>query len=131
MSWYIEVWKKYAVFSGRARRKEFWYFTLFNILILIGLGVISYALTGVSAHNFVPSIVMVVYDLAVAIPSLAVTVRRLHDTSRSGWWILIALVPLIGAIILLIFYVTDSQPGENRYGSNPKLLSGFGPAPIG
>jgi uncharacterized membrane protein YhaH (DUF805 family) len=64
-----------------------------------------------------------IYSLAVLIPSLAVSVRRLHDTNRTGWWIFIGLVPLVGAIILIVFYATDSQPGDNQYGPNPKTVA--------
>lgn len=122
MNWYLKVLKKYAVFSGRARRKEYWYFILFNILINIILSVVD-GLTG----NFDPAtnmgLLSGVYTLAILIPSIAVSVRRLHDTGRKGWWILISLVPLIGAIVLLIFLVQNSKPGQNQYGENPKELA--------
>jgi uncharacterized membrane protein YhaH (DUF805 family) len=113
MNWYLEVLKKYAVFSGRARRKEYWMFALFNIIISFVLGFIEGLAGG-------PGALAGIYSLAVLIPSLAVSVRRLHDTDRSGWWLLIALIPLIGALVLLVFVVQDSQPGENQYGLNPK-----------
>lgn len=113
MDWYIAVVKKYAVFSGRARRAEFWYFTLFNVLIAI-------ALTIADLEAIHIKVLTLVYMLAVAIPGLAVQVRRLHDTDRSGWWLFISLIPLIGSIILLVFFVQDGQAGENRYGPNPK-----------
>lgn len=113
MNWYLEVLKKYAVFSGRARRKEYWMFILFNIIIIIVLGIVEGILG-------IPGILSSLYCLAVLIPGIAVSVRRLHDTDRSGWWFLIGFVPLIGAIVALIFMVQDSKPGENRYGVNPK-----------
>ncbi|MHC4458274.1 MAG: DUF805 domain-containing protein [Planctomycetota bacterium] len=113
MNWYLEVLKKYAVFSGRARRKEYWMFFLFNIIIAFVLGLIE-GLVGSQG------IVAMLYFLAVLIPGIAVSVRRLHDTDRSGWWLLIGLIPLIGAIVLLVFLVQDSKPGENQYGLNPK-----------
>lgn len=114
MNWYLDVLKnKYATFSGRARRKEYWMFFLFNVLIAIGLGIIE-ALIGTGG------LIGALYSLAVLIPGIAVTVRRLHDTSRTGWWVLIVFVPLVGALILLIFMVLDSQPGDNEYGPNPK-----------
>lgn len=116
MNWYLEVLKKYAVFSGRARRKEYWMFILFNFIIVLGLGVVEGLAGG-------PGVLGSLYSLAVLIPSIAVSVRRLHDTNRSGWWLLIGVVPLIGAIVLLIFVVQDSQPGENRYGPNPKAAA--------
>jgi uncharacterized membrane protein YhaH (DUF805 family) len=112
MNWYLEVLKKYAVFSGRARRREFWFFVLFNFIISIILSIIDYFI------NY--QILTTLYSLGVLIPSIAVTIRRLHDTDRRGWWIFISLIPIIGAIVLLIFMVLDSQKGENRFGPNPK-----------
>jgi uncharacterized membrane protein YhaH (DUF805 family) len=113
MNYYLEVLKKYAVFSGRARRKEYWMFILFNFIAYAILGFIEVLLG-------IPAILSSIYGLAVLIPSLAVCVRRLHDSGRSGWWILIGLLPLVGFIVLLIFMVLDSQPGDNQYGPNPK-----------
>jgi uncharacterized membrane protein YhaH (DUF805 family) len=110
--WYLEVLKKYAVFSGRARRKEYWMFVLFNVIVSIVLFAIGRAI----GAEFLQGL----YSLAVLLPGLGVAVRRLHDTDRSGWWLLIALVPLVGAIVLLVFTVSDSQPGDNQYGPNPK-----------
>ena len=112
MNWYLTVLKKYAVFAGRARRMEYWMFFLFNLIISIVLTCIDV---------FVGTAVLgMIYSLAVLIPSLAVAVRRLHDTDRSGWWILIGLVPVIGFIVLLVFMVMDGTPGSNRFGDNPK-----------
>ncbi len=122
MNWYIEVMKKYAVFSGRARRKEYWYFALFNFIISIVLIIID-AVIG----SFNPDVGMGflggVYALAILIPSIAVAVRRLHDIDRSGWWLLIGMIPLIGGLVLLFFAVQDSKPGPNRFGANPKESS--------
>ena len=118
MNWYLEVLKKYAVFSGRARRKEYWMFTLFNLIIAFVLGFID-GITGMANEGGL-GVLSIIYSLAVLIPGLAVAVRRLHDTSRSGWWLLISFVPLIGAIVLLVFLVQDSQQGENKHGPNPK-----------
>lgn len=119
MNWYIEVIKKYAVFSGRARRKEYWYFFLFHIIVSIVLVMIDGA-AGSYSPDTGYGLISGIYTLAVILPSLAVAVRRLHDTGRSGWWILIAFIPLIGAIILLVFMVLDGKPGPNQYGDNPK-----------
>ncbi len=119
MSWYLAVLKKYATFGGRARRKEYWYYCLFNFIINSLLSIIDFK-TGSYNVNIHVGLLSGIYLLAILIPSLAVAVRRLHDTSRSGWWLLIALVPIIGAIVLLIFMVLDSKPGENQYGQNPK-----------
>ena len=113
MNWYLEVLKKYAVFGGRARRKEYWMFFLFNFIITVVLGLIEGLVDG-------PGIVGSLYSLAVLIPGIAVSVRRLHDIGRCGWWMLIGLVPLVGAIVLLIFMVQDGQQGENQYGYSPK-----------
>ena len=119
MSWYLEVLQKYAVFSGRARRKEYWMFFLINLIISIVLIAID-SLIGTFRPQAGVGLLQGLYSLAVLIPSLAVTVRRLHDIGRSGWWILIGLIPVIGGIVLLIFALLDSEPGANEYGPNPK-----------
>lgn len=119
MKWYLEALKKYAVFSGRSRRKEYWYFVLFNILIGLALAVIDGITVGFRADAGI-GIFRGVYLLAILIPSIAVAVRRLHDTDRSGWWLLIVLVPFIGVIVLLMFMVENSKPGENKYGPEPR-----------
>ena len=117
MDWYIKVIKKYATFSGRARRAEYWYFTLFNFLIAFGIGFIE-AILGNNSNDI--NIWSSLYSLFVFLPSLAVSIRRLHDTGRTRWWIWINLIPIIGWIIYLIYVCQDSQPGENQYGKNPK-----------
>ncbi|MCQ1057791.1 DUF805 domain-containing protein [Photobacterium sp. DNB23_23_1] len=119
MNWYIHVLKKYAVFKGRARRQEYWYFFLFNIIISIALSMIDSALGNPGAGEGA-GIIGTIYSLAILIPSIAVGVRRLHDTGRTGWWMLIGLIPLIGVLVLLYFFVLDSQPAVNEYGPNPK-----------
>lgn len=119
MNWYLEVLKKYAIFSGRARRKEYWMFTLFNVIFSFALGFTDAAL-GLADERSGWGPIRGLYTLAVLIPSLAVSVRRLHDTDRSGWWLFIGLVPCVGSIVLLIFMVEDSTPGGNQYGANPK-----------
>ncbi len=116
--WYKSVLSKYAEFGGRARRSEFWYFTLVNIIILIVLEVLASAIHGSVGVVFLA--LASIYALAVFVPTLAVTVRRLHDTGRSGWWYFIALVPAVGVIILLVFECADSVPGTNQWGPNPK-----------
>ena len=120
MNWYIDVLKKYAVFSGRARRKEYWMFTLFNVIISFVLGLIDAIVFGAEEGSM--GMLGLIYAVAVLLPSLAVSVRRLHDTGRTGWWLLIAFIPFLGWIALLIFMVLDSQPGDNEYGPNPKEL---------
>ena len=119
MNWYLECLRKYGVFGGRARRKEYWYFILFNIIIGIVLAVIDIATGSFSAEDGI-GLLSGIYFLAVLIPSVAVTVRRLHDTDHSGWWFLISLIPIIGAIVLFVFTVQDSNAGENKYGPSPK-----------
>ncbi len=121
MHWYLKVLKKYAVFSGRARRKEYWFFVLFNGIIAFLLALID-AVAGLAGESgFGP--LGGLYTLAVLIPFIAVSVRRLHDTGCTGWWLLIGLVPLIGAVLLLISLVSDSQQGQNQYGPNPKEVA--------
>lgn len=122
MNWYLGVLQKYAVFSGRARRKEYWMFFLFNLIISIMLAVVD-KMTGSFVEDVGMGIFEGIYSLAIIVPSIAVSVRRLHDTDRSGWWLLIGLIPLIGAIVLLVFMVQDSKPGHNQYGPNPKEVA--------
>lgn len=119
MNWYLEVLKKYAVFNGRARREEYWMFILFNIATSIVLRIIDEA-TGNFSAEIGMGLLGGIYILAVLIPSIAVSVRRLHDAGRSGWWLLIGLVPLIGTIVLLVFMAQDSKSRQNLYGANPK-----------
>jgi uncharacterized membrane protein YhaH (DUF805 family) len=119
MDWYLEVLKKYAVFEGRAGRKEYWFFILFNILISMALGYVDW-LTGNINPETGLGILSGIYALGVMIPGMAVSVRRLHDTDRSGWWLLITFVPVIGAIVFLYFMVLDSNPESNEYGPSPK-----------
>ena len=112
MSWYLNVLKNYAGFSGRARRQEYWMFALFTAIVAVVLVVL-----GLAIDSQIP---YMIYMLAVLVPSLAVTVRRLHDTGRSGWWILIGCVPLVN-ITLLVFLCLEGAHEVNEYGANPKL----------
>ena len=107
------VFSQYATFSGRARRSEYWFFVLFNYVISAALGFLG-------RYMFLFSILSGLYSLAVLIPSLAVTWRRLHDIGKGGGWYFMVLVPLVGWILLIIWLCRDSQPGENAYGPNPK-----------
>lgn len=116
MNWYLKVLKNYAVFSGRAQRMEYWMFCLFNFIISIAIGVVE-GLLGTMG------IIGLIYCFAILLPGIGVSIRRLHDIGKTGWWLLIAFVPLLGAIVLLIFMVLDSQPGDNQYGPNPKGVS--------
>ena len=121
MNWYLAVLKNYAGFSGRARRKEYWMFALFNIIFFIVAMILDNVL-GTAIEGVGYGLFYFLYTLAVLIPGLAVSVRRLHDVGKSGWMILIVLIPIIGWIWLLVLMVTDSNPGENQYGPNPKEI---------
>jgi uncharacterized membrane protein YhaH (DUF805 family) len=123
VNWVKEVFTKYAVFEGRARRKEYWFFTLFVVLVSMALAIVDSA-TGTYNHGV--GLLGGLFSLAILVPGIAVTVRRLHDTDRSGWWVLIWLVPFVGWIVLIVFMCLDSQPGANRFGPNPKGVIGTG-----
>lgn len=127
MDWYLKVLKNYVGFDGRARRKEYWMFTLFNIIASIVLTVVDVV---VGTYNVETGwgLLSGLYTLAVLLPSLAVSVRRLHDTDRSGWWLLIGLVPFIGWLVLLVFMVMEGNSGSNRFGDDPKTGEGGAPA---
>jgi uncharacterized membrane protein YhaH (DUF805 family) len=112
--------QRYADFSSRARRSEYWWFFLFTVLVGAVASVIDSMLG--TRYGSGTGLVQVVVQLALLIPGIAVGVRRLHDTGRSGWWLLIALVPLVGLIVLLVFFVQDSQ-GENQFGPSPKAYA--------
>jgi uncharacterized membrane protein YhaH (DUF805 family) len=112
VNWYLGVLKKYADFNGRARRKEFWMFALISFIIAVILSVVD-GMIGVPVLG-------AIYALGVLLPSIAVGARRFHDIGKSGWWLLIGLIPLLGGLILIIFFVLDSNPGDNKYGPNPK-----------
>ncbi len=121
MSWYLHVLKNYAVFKGRARRKEYWYFFLCNLVVALCLAVIDKVLqTPGSADG--AGILGSIYSFVVMIPTIAVGVRRLHDTGRAGWWMFIVMIPIVGALVLLYFFVKDSDPESNEYGPNPKQV---------
>lgn len=122
MNWYLKVLKQYADFSGRARRKEYWMFVLFNMIFAI-VAMILDNILGIAIEGVGYGPLYGLYGLAVLIPGLAVAVRRLHDVGKSGWMILISLIPLIGVIWLLVLMVTESTPGENQYGQNPKEVT--------
>ncbi|WP_312557252.1 DUF805 domain-containing protein [Empedobacter brevis] len=131
IDWYKKaVFENYANFSGRARRSEYWYFVLCNFIITLILYIpmiIAIAINGNSdspgALFYLAYGLLMIYAIATFIPSLAVVVRRLHDTGKSGWYYLIGLIPLVGVILLLIWLFSDSQPGSNNWGPNPKDLN--------
>ena len=113
---YLAVWEKYATFAGRARRREYWGFCLGNLVVSAAIGVLCALLGKVEMAAKLCG----VYSLAALLPGLSVLVRRMHDIGKSGWWCLIALVPIIGQIWLLILLCPDGTPGANGYGERPK-----------
>ena len=127
MNYYLEALKKYAVFHGRAHRAEFWWFVLFNAVFSFALNITFGARVGVpeaSVSSASPlAILPAIYGLAVLLPAIGVSIRRLHDTNRSGWWLLIALFPIVGAIVLIVFYAQAGDAGENQFGADPKAAA--------
>jgi uncharacterized membrane protein YhaH (DUF805 family) len=123
MNYFTEGFKKYATFSGRATRSEYWYFTLITVIIGILLSGIDVIL---GTYNWDVEIGLLggIFSLVIFIPSLALFVRRLHDTNRTGWWFFLIIIPIIGAIVLLIFLCIDSKE-DNKYGANPKANNGI------
>jgi uncharacterized membrane protein YhaH (DUF805 family) len=123
VNWYLQAWKKYAVFNGRSRRKEYWMFFLFNFLISVALYGPGLALEDQGAGKMLLAL-WVGFLLLTMVPALACGVRRLHDTGKSGWLMLIGLVPGVG-IVLIVFMAIDGDPDTNKYGPNPKVLESF------
>lgn len=115
---FITVMKRFADFQGRATRSEYWYFILAVLIISIVVGIVEGATGGSQGSG--SGVLGTLISLIFVVPGLAVSVRRLHDTGRSGWWILIQVIPIIGFIVLLVFTVSDSEVGDNPYGPNPK-----------
>lgn len=118
MNNYLSVLKNYVGFTGRAGRAEFWQYALVNIIISVVLNIIDAAIK--------TQILAIIFELAVLLPSLAVAARRLHDTDRTGWWLLLYLIPILGWIALLVFFCLEGTPGANKHGENP---SGAGAGP--
>lgn len=121
MKWYLKCLKQYADFKGRARRKEYWMFVLFNVLFSMVLTVLDAAL-GWSDMERGVGVLGAIYSLVVLVPGLAVVVRRLHDIGKSGWNYLFVLIPIVGAIVLLVWFCQDSESGTNKWGENPKQI---------
>ena len=120
MNWYVEVLKKYAVFDGRASRPEYWYFVLFNFIAGVALAILDVLLGTVSSGGF--GLFYSIYLLVVLLPSIGVGIRRLHDINRSGWWLLIGLIPIVG-LILIAWAATEGDAGANQYGSGPSAIT--------
>ncbi|MEU1395649.1 DUF805 domain-containing protein [Micromonospora zamorensis] len=114
------VFSQYVGFTGRARRSEYWWFALFAVIVGIVAAILDSALGLTFENGSTTGFIGLVVNLALLLPTLAVAVRRLHDTDRTGWWVLIGLVPLVGAIVLIVFFVSDSTHGANRFGPSPK-----------
>jgi uncharacterized membrane protein YhaH (DUF805 family) len=130
MEWYLKVMRdNYANFKGRARRKEYWMYTLIFTVLLIALMTIMFSVLSFSDETgietgpsvYLTVILVIVFLFAHFIPSIALTVRRLHDTGKSGWWYLIVFVPYLGNFVIFIFTLIDGDRGDNKYGSNPKI----------
>jgi uncharacterized membrane protein YhaH (DUF805 family) len=122
MQWYLKVLRQYADFSGRARRTEYWMFTLVSIVISLVLLLIDSVVIGTPPGRGI-GILGAIYTVAVLLPTLAVGARRLHDTDRSGWWQLIAIVPIVGTIILIVLFALEGNRDTNKYGPDPKQLA--------
>ncbi len=123
MKWYLNVLQnKYAAFNGRSPRIEFWNFVLINTIICIVLALIGQVI------DFL-SILSIIYGLAVLVPGVALAFRRIHDTDRSAWWLLVGFIPIVGFLVVLYFYIQPGTPGPNRFGPDP-LVSGAAPAEL-
>ena len=114
MNWFLKCFHEYVTFSGRARRKEYWMFWLFNFIVSFVIGLIE-GLAGMEVQ-----FLSTLYSLAVLLPGISVSVRRLHDIEKSGWWLWIGVVPIVGAIVLLVFACLEGTKGPNRFGPDPK-----------
>lgn len=129
MNYYKVALSKYAVFTGRSQRAEYWFFTFYTLAINMIFGLVQFVILTneggtMSSEYSLISTLSTLFTLAMIIPGLAVAIRRLHDIGKSGWWVLIAFVPLIGVLVLLLFFIRDSQEGSNVYGENPKGVGG-------
>jgi uncharacterized membrane protein YhaH (DUF805 family) len=123
------VFSQYVGFTGRARRSEYWWFVVFSILVNIVTSILDNVLgttMGADDAFYNAGVIGTIVGLAMFLPGLAVAVRRLHDTDRTGWWVLIALVPFLGFILLIVFFASDSKPGTNRFGPSPKGIEAPG-----
>ncbi|MFY8107869.1 MAG: DUF805 domain-containing protein [Bacteroidia bacterium] len=121
MKYYIKAFNNFSNFNGRARRKEYWMYLLFNLIFALVAIILDNAF-GLAFESIGYGVIYLLYSLITFIPSLSVSVRRLHDKSKSGWYLLLAIIPIIGGIVLLFILAADGDPGENEYGMNPKEL---------
>ncbi len=125
------VLTNYANFQGRAIRSEFWYWALFYFLLTLAIDFVSFVVHGIPVIHGLVAIISVLVGLFLLVPSLAVEVRRLHDLDKSGWWLFISFVPLVGFIILIVWFCTPGTPGANRFGSPALGQGGPMPMPVG
>ncbi|MEZ5064070.1 MAG: DUF805 domain-containing protein [bacterium] len=121
MKWYIQAIRSFTNYAGRSRRREFWFFQLFNFLFLAVLFAADVFVGTYDAESDF-ALFSGLYSVVSFLPGLAVSVRRLHDTNRRGWWVLLGLIPFLGPLVLLVFYADDSDEGMNRFGPNPKEM---------
>ena len=121
MGWYLNVLRNYIGFGGRARRKEYWMFILVNFIFALVLSIVDKILGWEWASG--EGVLTSIYGLFILLPSWAVQFRRLHDTDRSAWWLLLLLIPIVGWIVILIFNCQSGTPGENRFGPDPKIAA--------
>ena len=121
MKYYIKAFNNFSNFNGRARRKDYWMYLLFNLIFAV-VAIILDNVFGLAFESIGYGVIYLLYSLITFIPSLSVSVRRLHDKSKSGWYLLLAIIPIIGGIVLLFILAANGDPGENEYGMNPKEL---------
>ena len=115
MEWMLMPLKRYADFSGRSRRKEYWMFVLFVVIVYVVLALLGSALGATAA-----TALLGIFALGILIPSIAVQVRRFHDQGKSGWFVLLGFIPLVGGLIVLVFMCLEGDQGPNEYGPDPK-----------
>lgn len=120
MSWFVLAWQRATDFSGRSRRKEYWYFNLFNCIVFVFLILFAVPFSENEKPSMLPLGLLFAYSLVIMVPGLAVTIRRLHDIGKSGWWYFIAFVPIVGGLVLFVFTLLDSEPYANQWGLDPK-----------
>jgi uncharacterized membrane protein YhaH (DUF805 family) len=130
MNYYFDAFKRYADFAGRSSVKQYWMFVLINLIVSFVVGAIGGGIDATVNSIWIGLILNIAYGLATLIPSIAIGIRRLHDIGKSGWWTLIALIPIIGVIILIVFNVEKGQPGPNAYGADPEGGVAMTPAPV-
>lgn len=124
MNWFLVALKKYAVMSGRARRKEYWFFILFSSLISLIFPIFYGIFNSInpSELNNIIIYMWTIYMILMIVPNFTVTIRRLHDTNHSAWWLFLYLIPFAGALVIFIFMVIDGDKGPNRFGEDPKAI---------